>query len=133
MDTNNIFYKIINGEAPCYKVYEDRDFLVILDIFPTNLGHCLIIPKLPAVDIFDLGYFCTKKVFPLAQEIAQAVKIATGADGIKIEQNNGTAAGQVIFYFHLHVVPHFASGKKLSAPPTPEQFEEMAAAIRKAL
>ncbi|MCL2353941.1 MAG: HIT family protein [Defluviitaleaceae bacterium] len=104
---DTIFYKIIQGQLPCHKVYEDDDFLVILDIFPANLGHCLIIPKTPAKDIFDIDAGTASKLYPLATRIAKAVKNATGCDGVNILQNNQAAAGQVIFYFHLHVIPRF--------------------------
>jgi len=128
-DKNNIFYKILQGDAPCYKVYEDDDFLVILDIFPISLGHCLIIPKLPAVDIFDLKPDSSKKIYPLAQKIAVAVKAATACDAIKIIQNNGSAAGQIVFYFHMHVVPYFENDSQPKTKPTAEEFEGMAARL----
>ena len=106
-DKNNIFYKMIYGDEAYFKVYENDDFLVILDIFPFNLGHCLILPKIPAVDIFDLSLESAKKIYPLAQKIAKAVSYVTGCDGIRIMQNTKKEAGQVVFYFHLHVIPYF--------------------------
>lgn len=130
MDTlaGSIFYKIIQGDMPSHKVYEDEDFLVILDIFPTNLGHCLVLPKVPAKDIFGLDEKTAEKLYPLAKKLALAVKKATACDGINILQNNGKAAGQVVFYFHLHVMPRFYNeGAKNQF--TDEKFAEMAAKI----
>jgi len=129
-DKNNIFYKILHGDAPCYKVYEDDDFLVILDIFPINLGHCLIIPKIPSVDIFDLAPESAGKIYLLTQKLAKAVKVVTDCDGIGIMQNNGASAGQIVFYFHLHIVPRFKNEVKVKASPTVEEFEGMAAKLR---
>jgi len=107
--TGNLFHKIIQNEIHRYKIYEDEDFLVILDKFPANPGHCLILPKIPARDIFDLSEQLIAKLYPLAKRIAFAVKIATGCDGVNILQNNGAAAGQVIFYFHMHIIPRFTN------------------------
>ena len=80
---------------------------MILDKFPANPGHCLILPKTPARDIFDLDENTAAKLYPLAKRIAAAIKTATGCDGVNILQNSGSAAGQVIFYFHLHIIPRF--------------------------
>ena len=132
-DTNTIFHKIIRGELPSHKVYEDDNFLVILDIYPANLGHCLILPKRPAVDIFDLDDNTASGLYPLAKRVASAVKKATGCDGVNIIQNNGAASGQVIFYFHLHVVPRYHNdGMQIShsSPRHSEnEFADMAARI----
>jgi len=135
--SENIFYKIIQGEAPSYKIYEDEDFLVIMDAYPANLGHCLILPKIPAADIFDLNMKSAAGLYPLAKKIAAAIKDATGCDGVNIMQNNGRAAGQVIFYFHLHIIPRFSeddirfSTTQKSYDST--MFEEMSAKLRKGL
>ena len=106
--SDNIFYKIIHGELPAHRVYEDENFLVILDRYPVNFGHCLVLPKAPAADIFDLGDGAAARLYPLAKKVAMALKAATGCDGVNIMQNNGSAAGQVIFYFHLHIIPRYA-------------------------
>jgi len=135
--SDNIFYKIIHGEAPSHKIYEDEDFLVILDIYPANLGHCLILPKTPAVDIFDLNEKSAVGLYPLAKKVAAAVKNVTGCDGVNIIQNNGRAAGQVVFYFHLHVVPRFnEDGMRISATQKSfdgAMFEEIADKLIKEL
>ncbi|MCL2396435.1 MAG: HIT family protein [Defluviitaleaceae bacterium] len=132
-----VFYKIIHGQLPAYKIYEDDDFLVIMDRYPNNLGHCLILPKIPARDIFDLNDNCAARLYPLAKKIASAVMDATGCDGINIIQNNSKAAGQVIFYFHLHIVPRYheddmriVSHQKDFAT---EKFEDMAEKLKRGL
>ena len=104
---NTVFHKIISGELPSYKLYEDDDFVVILDRFPAAAGHTLILPKIPAKDIFSLSDESAARLYPLAKRVATAVKAATGCDGINIIQNNGAASGQAVFYFHLHILPRF--------------------------
>jgi len=137
--TDSIFHRIIQGDAPSYKVYEDDDFFVILDIFPMALGHSLILPKKPAVDIFDLCPVVAGKLYPMAARIARAVKAATACDGVKIIQNNGAAAGQVVFYFHLHIVPYFdgmpehSQHNRITGKPTDGDFALMADKIRSLL
>jgi len=104
---DTVFAKIIRGEIPCYKIYEDGVFLAILDIYPANPGHCLILPKAQAADIFDLPNEVCAKILPLAKRIAAAIMAATDCDGVNILQNNGAAAGQEIFYYHLHIIPRY--------------------------
>jgi histidine triad (HIT) family protein len=136
--TDTIFAKIIRGELPSFKVYEDDDFLVILDKFPAHMGHCLILPKTPAKDIFDLDEQTAAKLYPLAKRVAGAVKKAAKCDGINILQNNGADAGQVVFYFHLHVMPRFKGDGfmrhgSVQKEYQDEQFADMAADIKKDL
>lgn len=102
-----IFCKIIKGEIPCTKVYEDDDLLAFLDIAPVNRGHTLIIPKEHHQDLLDMPEELVKKVAVLAKKIGKAAKETTNADGFNIGQNNGAAAGQAVFHFHLHVIPRF--------------------------
>ena len=133
----SVFHKIIHDQLPSYKIFEDDDFLVILDRYPANLGHCLILPKIPAKDVFDLDEKMAAGLYPLAKKVAYAIKAATGCDGVGIIQNNGRAAGQVVFYFHLHVIPRFhddgirinTSQKDYDA----EMFENMAKDLRNQL
>jgi len=135
--SDNIFYKIVHGEAPAYKIYEDEDFVVIMDLYPANLGHCLILPKIPSVDIFDLNEKSAKGLYPLAKKVAAAVKDATGCDGVNIMQNNGRAAGQVIFYFHLHIIPRYSEDDIRFSTTQKSydnaKFEEMAERLKKGL
>lgn len=135
--TNTIFYKIIKGELPSYKIYEDEDFFVILDKFPTSPGHCLIMPKTPARNIFDLDEGSARGLYPLAKRIATAVKEAVFADGVHILQNNEAEADQTVFYFHLHIVPRQKNdGATLGKPMegiTDREMEEIAQKIREGL
>lgn len=102
-----IFCKIANGDIPSTTIYEDSDFRVITDINPVNLGHCLILPKTHAGNIYELNEELTGKAFTLAKKIAAAVQKATGCSGVNILQNNGEAAGQTVFHFHVHIIPRF--------------------------
>ena len=135
--SDNIFYKIIHGEAPAYKIYEDDNFVVIMDLYPANLGHCLILPKIPCADIFDLSEKSAQGLYPLAKRVASAIKDATGCDGVNIMQNNGRAAGQVVFYFHLHIIPRFNEDdirfSTTQKSYDSAMFEEMAQELAKGL
>lgn len=135
--SENIFYKIIHDKAPGYKIYEDENFVVIMDLYPANLGHCLILPKIPAADIFDLNEKSAEGLYPLAKKVAAAIKNATNCDGVNIMQNNGRAAGQVIFYFHLHIIPRFNEDdirfSTTQKSYDKEMFEEMASKLKKGL
>ncbi|MGN1318419.1 MAG: HIT family protein [Lachnospirales bacterium] len=104
-----IFCKLANGEIPTNTIYEDNDFRVILDAAPANLGHCLVLPKSHAANIFEIDSEILGKAFVVAQKIANAVKKATNCDGINILQNNGESAGQTVFHFHIHIIPRFSS------------------------
>jgi histidine triad (HIT) family protein len=106
-----IFCKIANGEIPSNTVYEDDLFRVILDIAPANPGHCLILPKSHAADIFALDTELVASAHSLAKKIAAAVKSAVNADGINIVQNNGAAAGQSVSHYHVHIIPRFDGDK----------------------
>jgi histidine triad (HIT) family protein len=102
-----LFCKIIKGEIPCQKVYEDDMFFAFLDIHPINLGHTLLMPKNHHRNLFDLPTNILEKTGPLIKKIALAVREASCADGINIGWNNETAAGQVIFHSHIHIIPRF--------------------------
>lgn len=105
MKDDCIFCKIIKGEIPSFTVYEDEDFKVILDRFPAAPGHVLIIPKVHYSDMFELSEEAAAKLYPLAKKIAERVKEVSGSEGINIVQNNGEAAGQSVYHFHLHIIP----------------------------
>ncbi len=102
-----IFCKIANGEIPSYKLYEDDFFIVILDRFPSNLGHTLIIPKKHFDNIYTLTDEYSEKIFPLAVKIANALKKQLNLEGLNILQNNGEISGQSVEHFHLHLIPRF--------------------------
>lgn len=104
-DPNNIFAKILRGELPCYKVYEDEKVLAFLDIMPRSPGHTLVLPKVPARNILDIGPDDLAYVAKAAQKVAKAAIKAFSADGITIQQFNEGAGGQVVFHLHLHVIP----------------------------
>jgi histidine triad (HIT) family protein len=104
-DSNNIFAKILRGELPCYKVYEDDKALAFLDIMPRAPGHTLILPKAPARNILDVAPDDLAHVAKVTQKIARAGMQVFGADGITIQQFNENAGGQVVFHLHVHVIP----------------------------
>lgn len=130
MDNNCIFCKIINGEIPSFTVYEDDTFKVILDRFPAAPGHMLIIPKEHYANMFELPEKVSAKIYPLAQKLATKVKDVVGADGINIVQNNGKAAGQTVYHFHLHIIPRkngdgIVLNKSSNPDTTIEELEAM--------
>jgi histidine triad (HIT) family protein len=104
-DPNNIFAKILRGELPCHKVYEDDKALAFLDIMPRAPGHTLVLPKSPARNMLDVDPSDLAHVMQVAQRIAQAQMKVFNADGITIQQFNESAGGQVVFHLHVHVVP----------------------------
>lgn len=104
-DDTNIFAKILRGEIPCHKVYENDDFIVFMDVMPQAPGHTLIIPKAPSRNLLDADGEVLQKLLPFTQRIAQAVKTAFAADGIAIMQFNEPAGGQTVFHLHVHVIP----------------------------
>ena len=104
-DPNNPFAKILRGEFPSYKVYEDDRALAFLDIMPRSVGHTLVIPKAPARNILDIPPEDFAHVARVAQKIARAAMEAFDADGITIQQFSEPAGGQVVFHLHMHVMP----------------------------
>jgi len=106
-DDNCIFCKIAGGEIPSATLYEDDMFRVILDLGPANPGHALILPKEHFKDVTALDEKYAAKILPLGAKIGSAQMKALGADGFNIVQNNGTAAGQTVFHFHVHVIPRY--------------------------
>ena len=104
-DSQNIFAKIIRGEAPCFKVYEDAHTLAFMDIMPQAEGHTLVIPQEPAENIFDLSPEGAAALIRTTQKIATALRKVTGAPGVMLAQLNGAAAGQTVFHIHFHVIP----------------------------
>ncbi len=111
-DKDNIFARIVRGEIPCHKVYEDADTLAFMDIMPQAEGHTLIVPKTAAEDIFTTPPDSVAAAIRTAQKVARAIKMAFSPPGIMIAQLNGPAAGQSVFHLHFHVIPRY-SGKDL--------------------
>lgn len=106
-DPNNIFAKIIRGEIPCHKVFEDDDTLAFMDIMPQGDGHVLVLPKGEARNILDATPEQLAAVIATVQRIAKAVKVAFAADGVFVQQFNEAPAGQTVFHLHFHVIPRF--------------------------
>lgn len=128
-----LFEKIVAGEIPCTKVYEDAETFAFLDINPNALGHTLVIPKMPFKNIHELPDEVASAVIKTVKKISNAISRALSTDGIKIIMNNGAASGQVIFHAHFHVIPRydgdkFRSGEHLKYEAG--QAEEIAAKIR---
>src|SRR5262245_28696795 len=135
-DPNNIFAKILRGEMPCYKVYEDDKALAFLDIMPRAPGHTLVLPKAPARNILDVPPDDLAHVAKVAQKIAKAAMQVFGADGITVQQFNEGAGGQVVFHLHVHVIPRQAGvamkpPASENAPPAllAEHAKRLAAAL----
>ncbi len=104
-DPSNIFGKILRGELPAHKVYEDDTALVMMDIFPQSRGHTLIVPKAASRNLLDADPATLAAVIPLVQRVARAAKAVTGADGVRVAQFNEAPAGQTVFHLHFHVIP----------------------------
>jgi histidine triad (HIT) family protein len=102
-----LFCKIASGEVPCDKVYEDKQFLVFLDISPVNKGHLLVIPKEHYEDLMTVPDDVLGEYFGVVKRAGEALLSGLGCDGFNVMQNNKSAAGQVIFHSHTHVIPRF--------------------------
>ncbi|SRR6056297_900498 len=134
-DDDNIFAKILRGELPCEKVYEDDATFALMDIMPRVDGHVLVIPKSPARNMLDAGTEQLSQCLATAQLIARAQIEGLGADGITVQQFNETAGGQEVFHLHYHVLPRH-EGDRLRPPGTkekPEVLKAHADKIRSAL
>jgi histidine triad (HIT) family protein len=114
-DPNNIFAKILRGELPAHKVYEDGKTFAFLDIMPRAPGHALVIPKTPARTILDVAPDDLGHLFKTTQRIARAAMTVFAADGLTIQQFNEPAGGQVVFHVHIHVIPR-KNGVPLKPP-----------------
>ena len=107
-DPQNIFGKILRGEIPSAKVYEDETVLVMMDVFPQSRGHVLVVPKSASRNLLDADPGDVALVAAYLPKLARAVKDATGADGIRLMQFNEAAAGQTVFHLHFHLIPVYA-------------------------
>lgn len=125
-DDNCIFCKIANGEIPSRTLYEDESFRVILDLGPATKGHALILPKEHYADLFALPQETAADAMKLAKQIAKAQKDALKADGLNLVQNNGTAAGQTVGHFHIHLIPRYeGDGQTIGWKPGNPADEEL--------
>lgn len=107
MSNNCIFCKIIKGDIPSRKVYEDDRFVAILDVAPASKGHTIILPKNHVANIFELSEEDAKEILIVAKKVAKLLNDAFSPAGMNILQNNGEAAGQTVFHFHVHVIPRY--------------------------
>lgn len=112
---NCIFCKIINGDIPAAKVYENEHVLAFLDISQVTKGHTLIIPKLHQQDVFELEPDTAKEIFSIVPKIANAIKDTYAPIGLNILNNNGKPAGQAVFHYHLHLIPRYGKGDGFGA------------------
>ncbi len=128
-DPDNIFAKILRGELPAHKVYEDNQTLAFMDIMPRGDGHALVIPKAPSRNIFDADPDSLAAVMRTVQKVAKAGKKAFAADGTTIQQFNEPAGGQVVFHLHVHVIPRFEG---VALKPHSGQMAEQASLVANA-
>lgn len=128
---DNIFAKIIRGEAPSYKVYEDDDTFVMMDIMPESKGHLLVLPKAGAENIFDISDEAISACARTCKKIAPALMKATNADGLIVSQFNHEAAGQTVFHLHCHMLPVYEGQKRQGHARVQGDPEELAALAQK--
>ncbi len=135
-DIECIFCKIVEGAVPSTKVFEDEKVLAFLDINPVNIGHTLVIPKAHYKNIYETPYEVIGDMIMTVKNLSEALK-KTGAEGVNVAMNNDTAAGQVVFHSHVHVIPRYVNdgfelwhGKRGYAPG---EMQEIAEKITKAL
>jgi histidine triad (HIT) family protein len=135
-DQTNIFAKILRGEIPCHKVYEDEKSLAFLDIMPRAPGHVLVIPKAPARNILDVAPDDLAHVMKIAQRIAKVSVDVFGADGVTLQQFSESAGGQVVFHLHVHVIPRkegIALKPPASVKEAPDVLKQQAATLAAAM
>jgi histidine triad (HIT) family protein len=104
-DPNNIFAKILRGEIPCHKIYEDDHTLAFMDVMPQVDGHCLVVPKSASRGLLDADPAVLSHVVATVQKVAAAAVKATSAEGFQIRQYNEAAGGQTVFHLHFHILP----------------------------
>ena len=135
-DPQNIFAKMLRGEIPCIKLYEDEATLAFMDIMPRADGHVLAIPKSPARNLLDVDAATLAAMAPAITRLSRAIVAATGADGLTMQQFSEAAGGQVVFHLHVHLLPRW-NGVSLrphtGTMANKEDLEAMAAKIRAAL
>jgi histidine triad (HIT) family protein len=136
-DRNNIFARILRGELPCHKVYEDEHTLAFMDIAPRGDGHTLVIPKKPSRNVLDIEAADFVHVTHTVMRVARAAKMALNADGVTIQQFNESAGGQVVFHLHVHVIPRKTgvamkppASEKAAPEVLADQAKQLVAALR---
>lgn len=127
-DENCIFCKIANGQIPSKTIYEDEEFRAILDLAPATKGHALILPKNHYANLFELPEETAKKAIVLAKKLGVRMVENLHADGFNLVQNNGEAAGQTVFHFHMHMIPRYKDdNQKINWEPGNSTGEELEA------
>lgn len=106
-DPNNIFARILRGEIPSHRVYEDEEVVAFMDVMPQGEGHALVVPKSPSRNLLDADPAVLGTLIAIVRKVATAAKTAFAADGVSIMQFNEAAAGQSVFHLHFHVIPRF--------------------------
>lgn len=135
-DDTNIFARILRGEIPAHKVYEDEQVVAFMDVMPQGTGHTLVVPKAPSRNLLDADPAVLGVLMAITQKVAAAVKKAFAADGVTIMQFNEAASGQTVFHLHVHVIPRFegvALRRHTGEMEKPEVLTENAEKIRQAL
>ena len=130
---DTIFSKILRGEIPCHKLYEDEHVLAFLDINPLSPGHALVIPKEPAVTLDELSDDAAAAIGRVLPRLSRAVLKATGARDFNILQNNGAAAHQAVFHVHFHIIPKLADGRGLGVGWKTEKLPDDARGLAQAI
>ncbi|MDE3838132.1 HIT family protein [Bacillus methanolicus] len=135
-----IFCKIVNGEIPSAKVYENEHVLAFLDISQVTEGHTLVIPKIHKENVYELTPEIARNLFEVVPEIANAIKKTVNPAGMNLVNNNGEAAGQTVFHYHIHIIPRYGKGdgfgavwKTNTSEYTPEDLKKIAENISKHL
>jgi histidine triad (HIT) family protein len=135
-DSSNIFARILRGELPCHRIFEDENSLAFMDIMPRAPGHALVIPKRPARTLLDIDASDLSQLALAVQRVARGVKAGMAADGLTIQQFNESAGGQVVFHLHFHIIPRWngsALGPHSSQMAPAEQLMANAERIKAAL
>jgi histidine triad (HIT) family protein len=137
-DPNNVFARILRGELPSHKVYENEHAIAIMDVMPQGEGHTLVLPKAQSRNILDIAPDDLKNVILVVQRLARAVKEAFAAPGVTVIQYNESASGQTVFHTHFHVIPRFEgvalkrhSGKMADQDMLMAQAEKVRAALQR--
>lgn len=130
-DEQNIFARILRGEVSSYQIFEDDHAVAILDAFPICPGHALLLPKAPCVSMLDMPAEVASCYLASLPKLASIVQRATGAPGVKIVQNSGAEAGQIVFHCHFHVVPRFGGSGETMASSGPLKPEDAADMLRR--
>jgi histidine triad (HIT) family protein len=138
--SNCIFCKIINGEIPSSKVFENEHVVAFLDISQVTKGHTLVIPKVHKENIYELTPEIASKLFEVVPQIANSIKKQFKPIGLNLLNNNGEKAGQSVFHYHMHIIPRYGAGDGFGAvwkthedQYTPEQLNEIATSIKEGM